>query len=445
MTKPHLRPNGDGTFTQVHDGIQNVATRLGGPKDKASGLSYSYSQLQDDAIEQAYRSSWIVRKAVDIPVMDATRKWRDWNADDEATTEVIAAEETRLGVQGKVRQSKINGRLFGGAALLIGLRSQQDFSRPIQLDRITQGDFAFLTVLEKSDLSPGEVETDPTSQRFGMPRWYEINTGSDTFDSVRIDPSWLVEMHGNPRPRRLSAGIMVADWSDTVLDSMITTLRHADGVLANMASLVGDAKTDVVKIPGLSRNIANKQYELDLITRFEAARMIRGNQGTFILDQEEEYESVTYAFAGMAETVDRFLQAAAGAADIPLTRFLGQSPGGMNATGDSDLTNYYDRVAAMQSTELSPAMRVLDECLIRSALGDRPEDVSPQWRPLKQMTEAETADIRAKTTTTIKAIAETRLYSDEDVARVGAKMLADLGVKGLDEAGPGDGQEEDDD
>ena len=42
--------------------------------------------------------------------------------------------------------------------------------------------------------------------------------------------------------------------------------------------------------------------------------------------------------------VRTFLQVAAGAADIPVTRLLGQSPAGLSATGESDTRNYYDMI-----------------------------------------------------------------------------------------------------
>ena len=82
--------------------------------------------------------------------------------------------------------------------------------------------------------------------------------------------------------------------------------------------------------------------------------------------------------------LDRFLQSVSGAADIPGTRLLGQSPAGMNATGESDLRNYYDRLQAMFR---------MDEALIRSALGSRPADVYYDWAPLWGMSEKEKADV----------------------------------------------------
>jgi hypothetical protein len=69
------------------------------------------------------------------------------------------------------------------------------------------------------------------------------------------------------------------------------------------------------------------------------------------------------------------------------------SPGGLNASGESDLRNYYDRVSSSQTLEMQPAMSVLDECLIRSATGKRDLDIHYVWNPLWQMSETEKATV----------------------------------------------------
>ena len=53
---------------------------------------------------------------VDIPALDATRRWRAWQAD-KAQIEKIEAEEVRLDLRAKVKQAMTRARLFGGAAM----------------------------------------------------------------------------------------------------------------------------------------------------------------------------------------------------------------------------------------------------------------------------------------------------------------------------------------
>ena len=85
-------------------------------------------------------------------------------------------------------------------------------------------------------------------------------------------------------------------------------------------------------------------------------------------------------------------------ADIPMTRFLSQSPAGMNATGSSDADNYAIRVAAMQKRLLDPVLRKLDIMVARHAgLSEPPEY---EWVPLTDLSEkdrAETAKLQGET------------------------------------------------
>jgi hypothetical protein len=65
----------------------------------------------------------------------------------------------------------------------------------------------------------------------------------------------------------------------------------------------------------------------------------------------------------------------------------------MGSTGDLELSSYYDRISSMQENEIEPAIEILDECILRSALGDRPPELWYSWNSLWQMTDAEKADV----------------------------------------------------
>ena len=55
------------------DKLLNFTTGLGIPgADKGASAQYSLVLLQPDQLEAAYRSDWIVRKAIEIPAFDST-------------------------------------------------------------------------------------------------------------------------------------------------------------------------------------------------------------------------------------------------------------------------------------------------------------------------------------------------------------------------------------
>jgi phage-related protein (TIGR01555 family) len=186
----------------------------------------------------------------------------------------------------------------------------------------------------------------------------------------------------------------------------LNAVKNADATAGNIASLIFEAKIDIIRIPDFMASLGNEAYRQKLLERYTLANTAKGINGTLLLDKDEEYESKSANLAGLTDILMAFLQIVSGAADIPVTRLLGQSPAGMNATGTSDMKNYHDRIQSMQELELSPAMRRLDECIERSA-GVVDKDVYYRWAPLEQMSEKERADIFKTTADAARALVGT--------------------------------------
>jgi uncharacterized protein len=385
----------------VGDSLTNLVSRLGTDRDKASASYYAFTPLTDEQILVAYKTAWLPRKIVDIPAFDSVRAWRDWQAEADQI-EKIEAEEKRLNVKGKVHEAKIKARLWGGAAIMLGT-GDNDLSQPLDPERIGLGGLRYLTVLTRRHLSAGERETDPASEFYNKPKIYTLSTANAV--QLQIHPSRLVIFHGNAEPDEDFA--IQQGWGDSVLQSTMDAIKQADGTAANIASLVFEAKIDIIRLPNFMASMADEGYKQKILQRYTLAAQGKGINGVLMLDKEEEYESKSASFAQLPEVLDRFLQIVSGAADIPATRLLSQAPAGMNATGESDLRNYYDRLSAMQELEMEPAMARMDECIIRSALGQRDEDIHFDWAPLWGLSEKERADIFKTKADGARAIAGT--------------------------------------
>ncbi|WFU07655.1 DUF1073 domain-containing protein [Rhizobium sp. CB3090] len=377
-------------LSMVRDGLMSLASRMGTERDKAASVFYAQPILTDEQIIAAYRGSWLPRKIVDIPALDSCRKWRNWQAGSDQIG-AIEAEERRLNLRGKVLEAAKKGRLFGGAALFIGT-GDADPSRPLDAERVGKGGLKHLTVLTRRQLAAGEIERDPTSEWYGRPKFYTL-TGVNGAQ-VAIHPSRLVIFNGAMAPDEDFGGALgQAGWGESVLTAAFDAIKNADSTAANIASLIFEAKIDIIKVPQFSANIGNQAYEDAVLRRYTLANTIKGVNGTLILDSEEEYDSKSAPLAGLTDILMAFMQIVSGAADIPVTRLLGQSPAGLNATGDGDMKNYHDRIQAIQELDFTPAMSRLDECLIRSATGARDPEIYATWAPLEQMSEKEKADI----------------------------------------------------
>jgi phage-related protein (TIGR01555 family) len=383
------------------DTLTNLVTGLGTAKDKALGASYAFTPLTVDQLAYAYRGDWIARKVVDIPAFDMVRAGRFWHAEDDQI-EALEEGERRLALKPKLAKALKMARLCGGSAMILGVRQGQP-SEEMVVDRVGKGALQYIHVVNRYELTCGEIDRDPMSPRYGEPKTYELNGAQ--MGSVQIHPSRVIRFTGPAIPDLMGGSF--DGWGDSVLDAVNDAVISAGLTTQGIAHLVQEAKVDVFKIKGLTEKVGKEDYRTRMLERFRLANVAKSLQQALIMDAEEEYEQKTINFAQLPDIARLYLSIAAGAADIPATRFLSQSPGGMNATGDSDVRNYYDRLSAEQELDLRPQLERLDEVLIRSELGTRPPEIYFTFAPLWQMSEKERAEIFNTKATAARTIAGT--------------------------------------
>ncbi|TPW26022.1 DUF1073 domain-containing protein [Pararhizobium mangrovi] len=160
-------------FADTFRGLVNKMSGLGGERDKGAQGEWAFQPLDRLQIENAYRSNWMVRKAVDIPAFDMLREGWTWKADEEVVGK-IEAEEKRLNVVGRIREALKYARLFGGAALLVS-DGTGDYSRPLEPRRVGKGGIQFLKVIDRYHLQSGEIETDPLAANYLEPKFYHLS------------------------------------------------------------------------------------------------------------------------------------------------------------------------------------------------------------------------------------------------------------------------------
>jgi phage-related protein (TIGR01555 family) len=408
------------------DSLTNLVANLGTGRDKASSSYYSPHLLSDVQLADAYRYAWLPRKIVDCPPMDATRNWRGW-VGSSAEIEAMEAEEKRLNLRGKVREAMVKARTLGGGAIVIG--SAQDPEKPLTLASIPRGGIPYLLVMSRIDLIAGDIERDPMSPNYNRPKWYEARGAM----GVKIHPSRVVRFIGAALPdESVTQGGLTQGWGDSVLTAVYAACRDFDSTMSNVASLVFESKVDVFKIPDFMRQVGNADYRAKVLQRTTLSATSKGINGALLMDKDEEYESKSASFGGLDAIIDRFMQVVSGAADIPLTRLMGVTSKGL---GNTDLTNYYDRVRGMQELEIGPEMQILDECLIRSALGNRPSALHYEWRSLWQTTPKERADIGKTVAETIKIVADTKLFNSDALAKAAENAMVEAeALPGLEDA-----------
>jgi phage-related protein (TIGR01555 family) len=414
----------------VSDTLENMASGIGTMRDKnMQGRFVSRYNFTDQEAEASYEwDSW-GRKVVDIPAFDMTREGREWKTE-KANIELIEATEERVNYDSKLLEALIYARLYGGSVMVMGINGTGAPETPLVPEQIQKDSLAYIHVLPKSEISTEGRIRDVNDPLFGGPEKYRISV-EKTGGQIEIHPSRVVRFTGARAPSRRRTD----HWGNSVLCSVYDAMSNAALSSQGVAALINEAKTDVFKVKGLTLKLADKEYADRLVKRYALAEYVKSVINATIMDSEEEWEQKSFSFQSLPDVVRMFLQILSGASDIPVTRFLGETPSGLNSTGESDIRNYYDRIAAEQKMLLKPAQAPVIDAIIRSSLGSRPADVYYQFAPLWQLSEKEKSENNERNAKAAQSYVNSGLIPVDALAKgVANKLVEDGFYPGLDQA-----------
>lgn len=367
------------------DSVQNFTTGLGTRLDKVFTTQFFFQKQDAPQLERAYRGSWLARKIVDIPVKDSVRAWRKWIGEPK-DVEKIEEVERDLEIPRIVSEALIKDRLYGGSVMVLGVGKDSGESE-LRLNDIKKGDLNFVFPISRNNITYGKINWNPEDSSYGQPDYYELSLNEGGY---RVHATRAVKVVSRPLP-----GLDSNDdgWGDSILDVLQESVKQAEVVAAAAAQAAQNKNNSVIRLPEFMENVVDQEYRTKLLNRLAMADSGRSIYRMMVLDSDEEWEQMTADLNSLPDLLRLFLTIASGAADIPATRLLGQSPAGMNATGESDMRNYYDSISSMQESFLRPCLRKLDEVLVRSALGSYPDDLEYEWNSLWQMRDDERAKV----------------------------------------------------
>lgn len=403
--------------TLMHDSFINPLARTGlGGLNPISYSSYIYQNFTANYQEllNLYKGHWVVKRIIDVVSGDMLKEGYD------ITSQITPEEEDclknltrKLRINQRLKEGLCWSRLFGGAGGLIVIKGDEDLSLPIDLDSIELDSFKGILIFDcKNGIFPeGEVIDDIDDIDFGLPKYYNIS--NDNFHSVKVHHSRILRFEGRKLPNVERASNNY--WGMSEIEHIREELNKRDNVSWNIAMLTFMANIRVLKLFGLEhlQSRANKDGISNLQHRIEATNAIMNNNGLLVLGENDDFQNFQYGFAGLGECYDRFMMDISGACEIPVTRLFGRSPAGMNATGESDMSNYYEMIREKQESVLRPIYEKLLPIMFLSLFGRVPEDLNFEFNSLESSSELEKAELSAKKTSNITQVFGAGLISQQ--------------------------------
>ena len=387
-----------------------------------------------DAVE-LYDTDWQFRKIVNIPVEDMMREGWDYVGFDDDQSKTIDTTEDLLGVRKAVFQALRLERLLGGCVIAMGTSDTDDVEQlkePLDVESINEGDLKFLNVIPRTLVSKTSFDSNPLSADYGRPETYIIQ-------STQIHRSRLIIFDGDPLISSQNLGVtsfrrMRNDgFGESVLTPVYDDLLRSTGSRQAAFHLIQRAsvllmKTNLMNLEGTTQGeakIAQLQDIANQINMFNGALLDNSPSSASDIDMKASQ------FGSVPELVMTYLQVLCAAADIPATRYIGITAGGLNSSGDSELENYYNNIAAKQQDRLRPQLMKLLNVMGRSALGNSFDinEIEIEFPALWNMSEVEKAQVRTADTQNIVSMEQAGILSENEAiaeAKVRGLLLTDV-------------------
>lgn len=399
------RPRAD--TTPVMDAFSNPAARIGyGTMDLLQATEYPLTRMTQNyqLLTSLYRDHWIVQNIITTIPDDMVRKWYEIKTSIAPDyMDRMARLERKTQIRDKIRQGMYWGRLYGGAAGVIMVRGHDDMSQPLDLDTVYPDSFQGLHILDRwNGIYPeSELVTDPDDPDFGLPEYYSVRDEETGMTVSQVHHSRIIRFAGRELPWQEK--IHEQYWCESEIEAVYNEIVKRDNVSANIAALTFRANVNTMETDGMDQMLGTQNVEIQrrFWQKMQAMSIMESNFGTRIVDKGDVMHNTQYTFTGLSDVYDRMMMDVAGAAKTPVTKLFGRSPAGMNATGESDMQNYYDYIDGLRETSFRSIVERLLPVMALSAWGTIPDDMDIDFSPMWTPDAKEIAEIGERKTTAI--------------------------------------------
>lgn len=403
------------------DGFINLLAGLGRKSDKTKYSEWGgYILLDDQTLGNMYDGDGLVTNIVNAVPDDMTRN--GWIIKND-TDALIEKEMTRLGATTKINKALKYTRLYRGAVVVI-ITKNGKLDQPLSKH---SGEIKQLRVYSAAriPLTSMDFNDDPNSKWFEEIEIFPIMKRNGT--EMKVHASRCLIFKGETASDQPELDLKYRYWGFSIIQKIYTRIANYANVERGVGNLMLEFSVGKFKMSNLAQILAQGKDGIQMAwDRIEFINASKSIINAVLLGENEDYIRDTVNLAGVPEVIDRMMMNLSAVANIPVTKLFGRSPAGMNATGDSDMRNYYDDVSSDQEILLLPELQRLVNMIASYTYpetrenedGEPIEEYSVEFNSLWEPTEKEKAEIRKINAETDNLNITNQIYSSDEAREV---------------------------
>ena len=188
------------------------------------------------------------------------------------------------------------------------------------------------------------------------------------------------------KPAYSFGGLSLSQMMKPYVDNWLRTRQSVSDLIHSFSVLGIKTQMDALLGPG---------HEEDLQRKVDFFNMARDNHGLMLLNKDtEEFWNIAVPLSTLDALQAQSQEHMAAIAGIPLVKFLGIQPMGLNASSEGEIRVWYDWIAAYQEALFSNALDRLLNFAQLSIFGVVDPDIGYQFESLWALDEAAAANVR---------------------------------------------------
>lgn len=378
----------------------NLATAMGTRRDKRTHGFYEADIVTDIEAIHLWRSDYLSRVVIEAKPDDAFRRGIGIKLDDADQVKAMVDDLQELQVLEIFRHACHMENAYGGCGILPILNDAGDLSEPLNPATITK--MTAIHTFEPRELIPTAWYSDINNPKYNTPERYRLNPLANGYVTTQqlqqeIHETRMVILPGRRITRLIQPGQRLG-WGDSVLSGVYQVIRDFGHTWGSIANIIDNFAQGILKMKGYAQLMQDDDGETIVKRRLANMDMMASALRSLAMDADDDFSRLSTSVAGLADLMGENIFVVCAATRMPATRIFGTAPKGMNATGESDMRNWYDEVDAWREKRAKGKLEQLIELYMLgkdSATGGViPDEWCVEFPPLVEPTEKEEAERR---------------------------------------------------
>ena len=410
-----------GGFNTIYESLTQHAYDLG---------QYPITSFVGYGVLQQIAQQGLIRACIQTVSDDLSRKWiKIDGCDDPQKLEIIENELKKLHIKDLFHKAVTTTGYMGGAFIFIDT-GEDDLTLPLAINDLSaelkEGSKVKFVVVDPVNVSPIEYNCiNPLRDDYMQPRMWQVL-------GKRVHASRLLPFVENQPPMLLKPNYNFLGIPQAQI--LWDYVMHFNQTRASTARLL--EKISLLVVQTDMDAVLSDEHGIELFdAKMEFLERYRNNDSVFVCDKESEgVMNVQTTIAGCTDVVRQSLELIACINRTPAVKLLGISPSGFNATGESDLKNYYDYIASKQELyreQIQTIINVIQLC----EFGNIDPAITFKFEPLNEENKASQAMTAQTKIGALTQLVDRQAMSAEEL-RTAVREDEDLGLSFLDEEMP---------